>query len=109
MVKGIKPADVRVSLALSELKPLHAQWIIDVYEYLCKQPEIIKNGVKATGITGAVEFSHSVVQRIKNPFISNFYLICIIFARILYILKYIFEHEILCFFTNSQTLVKQAC
>ena len=71
VVKGIKPANAKVSLALSELKPVHAQWIVHVYECLCKQPEIIKNGFRAAGITEAVEFVHSVVQRIENRFISN--------------------------------------
>ena len=71
LVKGIKPADVKVLLALSELKPLHTEWIIDAYKYLCKQPKIIKNGFRATGIAEAVEFAHSVVQRIENPFMSN--------------------------------------
>ena len=49
----------------------HAQWIVDVYEYLCKHAEIIKNGFRAVGISKAVEFAYSVVQRIENPSISN--------------------------------------
>ena len=70
-VKGIKPADVKVLLALSELKPVHTHWIVGVYEYLCKQPEIIKNDFRAGGITEAVKLAHSPIQRIENPFISN--------------------------------------
>ena len=94
----MKPADVKVSfalflslsfsLSLSELRPPHA----DVYEYLCKQPEVIKNGFRAAGITEAVKYTHNFT--------------CNIFAVVLYILKNIFEHEIFCSFTNSQTLVK---
>ena len=71
LAKSIKPAGVKVSSALSELKPVHAQWIVDVYEYLCKQPEIFKNSFRAARITESVEFVYSVVQRIENPFISN--------------------------------------
>ena len=51
LIKGIEPVDVKVSLALSELKTLNAQWIVDPYEYLCKQPEIIKNDFRAAGNT----------------------------------------------------------
>ena len=71
MVKGIKPADVKVSLALSEPKPLYAQWIVEVYEHLCKPPGITKNDFRAAGITKATKFSHSAIQRIDNLFISN--------------------------------------
>ena len=57
LATGIKLADVKVSLALSELKPPHVQWIFIVYKYHCKQPETIKNGFAAAGITETVTFS----------------------------------------------------
>ena len=53
--RGIQPADVKVSLGLTELKAMHAKWISDLYHYLCIQKEIILNGFKATSITEAVE------------------------------------------------------
>ena len=40
---------------------MHAQRIVDVYEYLRKQPEIIKIGFRAPGISEAVEFPYSLV------------------------------------------------
>ena len=59
MVKDTKLADAKVLLALSDIRPLHAQWIVDGYEYLCGQPENIKNDLRARGITEVVEFAHS--------------------------------------------------
>ena len=65
--KGIRPADVKVSLNLTELKIMHAKWISELYDYLCAQDEIILNGFKA-GITEAVESANAVLERIENPF-----------------------------------------
>ena len=45
------PAHVKVSLTLTEIKPLHTQWI-----------------VLAVGISEAVESVQYVIQRIANPF-----------------------------------------
>ena len=39
--KGIQPADVKVSLGLIELKVMHAKWILELYNHLCHQNEII--------------------------------------------------------------------
>ena len=41
LVKGIKSDDVKASLAHPEIKLLHTQWIVEVHEYHCKQPEIV--------------------------------------------------------------------
>ena len=32
--EGKAPVDVEVSLNLSEIKPLHAKWMYEMYEYL---------------------------------------------------------------------------
>lgn len=42
----IKPIDLK----LSTVKPLGAKWLIELYDYFKKRPEIIINGFKATGI-----------------------------------------------------------
>ena len=68
MEKGIGPADVKVSLNLTELKAMHAKWISKLYDYLCAQDESILNGFKAAGITEAVESANAVLERIENPF-----------------------------------------
>ena len=66
--KGIQPADVKVSLGLIELKVMHAKWILELYNHLCHQNEIILNGRKAASITEAVESANTVLERIENPF-----------------------------------------
>ena len=42
----VTPVDFRLSI----IKPLHAQWLIDTYDYIKSRPEIIVNGFKAAGI-----------------------------------------------------------
>ena len=66
--KDIQPADVQVSLGLTELKVMHAKLILELYKYLCRQNEIILNGFKAASITEAVESANTVLERIENPF-----------------------------------------
>ena len=46
--EGKAPADVEVSLNLSEIKPLHAKWIYEMYEYLRGRSDLIwsKNQTK---------------------------------------------------------------
>ena len=65
--KGIQAADVQVSLGLTELKVMHAKLILELYNYLCRQNEIILNGFKAASITEAVESANTVLERIENP------------------------------------------
>ena len=47
---------IEITLHLSVLKPLHAQWLVDLYNYLTLQKgqEIIENGWKSAGITEAI-------------------------------------------------------
>ena len=47
LLKGTQPADVKIPLGLTEFKPVHVKWIVDVYGYLHNQPEIIINGFRA--------------------------------------------------------------
>lgn len=55
--KGVQRAEVQVSLGLTELKVMHAKWILDQY----------LNGFKATRITEAVEAANTMLERIENP------------------------------------------
>ncbi len=41
-----KPIDLRLSV----IKPIHAQWLIDAYDYIKCRPDIVINGFKAAGI-----------------------------------------------------------
>ena len=64
---GKTPADVKVSMTLTDIKPLRAQWIVDVYNYLREKRDLIVNGFVAAGISEAVESAQSVMSRIENP------------------------------------------
>ena len=66
--RGINATDVKVSLKLSDIKVLHAQWIVDTYEYLKIHREFIVNGFAAAGITEAFTDAQSIVTRVDNPF-----------------------------------------
>ena len=65
--KSMQPADVKGSLGFTELKVMHAKWILELYNHLCHQNEIILNGFKAASITEAVESANTVLERIENP------------------------------------------
>ena len=47
---------------------MHAKWILELYNNLCHQNEIIVNGFKAASNTEAVESANAVLERIENPF-----------------------------------------
>ena len=46
--EGKDPADVEFSLNLSQVKPLYAKWIFEMYKYLQGCIDLIINGFKAT-------------------------------------------------------------
>ena len=64
--EGKAPADVEVSLYLSEIKPLHGKWIYEMYEYLRGSSNLVLNGFES-----AVEKSNLVFERIENPFLAS--------------------------------------
>ena len=66
--KSVAPGDVKVSLKISDLKPLHPHWIVDMYTYLKQQKESILNGFDKACITEAVKSANEVFARIENPF-----------------------------------------
>ena len=70
LAAGKLPGDVKVSLKMLDLKPLHAGWIVQLYEYLIEQPGIIKNGFESAGIMEAIDSAHDVVMKIENPFLE---------------------------------------
>ena len=45
---------VKVSLKLSDLKPLHARWIVEAYNHLKHQNDSIIKGFDAAGISEAI-------------------------------------------------------
>ena len=66
--KVVVPGDVKVSMKMSDLKPLHARWIVDMHTYLKQQKESILNGFGKAGITEAVNSANELFARIENPF-----------------------------------------
>ena len=48
--EGKDPADVQRSLNLSQVRPLHAKWIFEMYKYLQGRSDLITSGLKATEI-----------------------------------------------------------
>lgn len=55
--KGKSLQDITVPLLLTHLKPIHAQWMVDLYNDMTKESgkNVIKNAWKAAGITEALE------------------------------------------------------
>ena len=45
--EGMLPVDLRLSI----VKPLGAQWMIELYDYFKSKPDIIKNGFRGAGIS----------------------------------------------------------
>ena len=69
--EGKAPADVEVSLNLSEIKPLHAKWIYEMYEYLRGRSDLVFNGFESAWITETVEKSNEVFERIESLFLAS--------------------------------------
>ena len=53
--KGIAPKHVFVDLKISILKPIHAKWVIQYYDHICTNKDIVKNGGHRSGITKAIK------------------------------------------------------
>ena len=62
------PTEVKITSKLSDLKPLHASWIVDLYEHLKKETGMVIEGFDSAGITEAVNNAQSVNEKIENPF-----------------------------------------
>ena len=45
-VENLEPVDTRLSL----IKPLHAEWLIQLHQYIKSRPDIVINGFRAAGI-----------------------------------------------------------
>ena len=69
MSNGITPGRVKVSLKLSDLKPLHAKWIVDTYNQLRKQNDSVIKGFDAAVITEMIKVANDVFTRVENSFI----------------------------------------
>ena len=66
--RGAAAGDEKVSMKMSDLKPLHARWIVEMFDYLKQQNESIVNGFDKAGITEAVKSANEGFSRIEIPF-----------------------------------------
>lgn len=62
--KGIQPDKVSVDLRISVLKPLHAKWIVQFYDYMQSNKDIVVKGWQRSGVSAALEEP----QRKEDPF-----------------------------------------
>ena len=46
-----------VALKLSHIKPLHAQWMVTLYNHIKSNPDIVKNGFKKAGILDSLSLA----------------------------------------------------
>ena len=69
LLKGVNPHNIKVDVKLSSVKPLHAKWIIAMYNHLRNSKNIIINCFRKAHIMQAVLESIGLINRIcKNPF-----------------------------------------
>ena len=66
--KGVAPGDVKVSMKMSDLKPLQAHWIVDMYTHLKQQKKSIQNGFDKVCVTESVKSANEVFARIEKSF-----------------------------------------
>ena len=62
------PGNIKVSLKMSDLNPLHARWVVEMYDYLKQQKGSILNGFDKAGITEVVKSANEVFAKIENSF-----------------------------------------
>ena len=68
LLNGRDPTQVKVSTRLRDIKPMHARWIVDLYNYLQSEREIITHGFDSAGITEAATRANDVMMKVENPF-----------------------------------------
>ena len=65
--REISPCDVKIDLNLRTIKPLHAKWIVELYNIMKQEKEKIINGFNSAGITEAFQSVKIVLQKVENP------------------------------------------
>ena len=55
---GTLPTDVKVDVKLSTLKPMHAKWIVKLYEQMQSKSDMIVKGFKRAGIINAISMDY---------------------------------------------------
>ena len=65
---GKTAADVKVSLKLSVIKPLHPKWIVDLYSTVKDDKKMEIKCFRSAGITEAIENTKDILEKGDNPF-----------------------------------------
>ena len=65
---GKEPTDVKILSKLSDLKPIHARWIVDWYNHVIEEKKMIVRGFNSAGISEAVQNAEDIYEKIENPF-----------------------------------------
>lgn len=52
--KGVDIHSIDVSTKLSVMKPIHARWLVGLYDYLLNKPHVVRKGFEMAGIVKAV-------------------------------------------------------
>ena len=59
---GKDPTDVKIS-SKSDFKPIHARRIVDWYNHVIKEKEIIARGFNSAGISEAVQNAEDIYEK----------------------------------------------
>ena len=70
---GKYPTDAKISKS-SDLKPIHARWIVDWYNHVIKEEEMMVRGLSSAGISEAVQNVDDIYEKIENPFKEQFFI-----------------------------------
>ena len=65
------PTNIKISPKLSDLKLLHADWIVNLRNYMPGECETIVKGFKEASIVKTIKDSDTIYERVKNPFRSQ--------------------------------------
>ena len=65
---GKYSTDVKTSFKLSNLKPIYARWIVDWYNHVIKEKEMIARGFNSAVILEAVQNTDDIHEKIESPF-----------------------------------------
>ena len=65
---GKDSTDAKISSKLSDMKSIYARWIVDCYNHVIKEKEMIVKGFNSAGISGTVQNAEDIYEKIENPF-----------------------------------------
>ena len=63
---GKGPTDVKISSKLLDLKPIHTRLIVDWYNLVIKEIEMIVRGFSSAGISKAVQNAEDIYEKIES-------------------------------------------